>query len=162
MSKKKWEKMSKSRGNVIVPDEVVYGIYHLDKGLEFRLCDGRIIDHLEWGVWRADEGKGFFFTSTRFGKIPAFLHEAGNPLPAKFFIDGKETIQHPNLDEYWNTHVLTRNDEIIQTENGSHVAVYKDDLPSPMVVEKRNENGELEAEECSPICIIEQNDGRAV
>lgn len=30
------EKMSKSRGNVITPEEVVYGVYEMHSGYEFR------------------------------------------------------------------------------------------------------------------------------
>jgi valyl-tRNA synthetase len=32
-----WTKMSKSKGNVVLPEEVVRGVYKLEAGYEFRV-----------------------------------------------------------------------------------------------------------------------------
>jgi hypothetical protein len=95
----KWEKMSKSRGNVITPDEIVYGVYEVNPGYEFRDESGKVIeDFRELGIWRDRPNGGDFFTSSRFGKRPVFLHEIGNPDPCQF-TDGKGNVreQHPDL-----------------------------------------------------------------
>lgn len=98
---KQWEKMSKSRGNVVVPDEVVYGVYELDKDYEFRFSDGQVCDWREMGVWRNKGGDGFFWTATRHKRQAVFLCEVGNPTPCLLLIDGEERDQHPNLVEYF-------------------------------------------------------------
>ena len=90
-----YTKMSKSRGNVVAPDEVVYGVYRLDDGYEFRDLFGKIVDWREIGIWR-QRGQGYR-TTRKFGSHPVFLHEVGNPVPA-FLDDG---VQHANELEFW-------------------------------------------------------------
>jgi hypothetical protein len=94
----KYEKMSKSRGNVVLPEEVVYGVLDLDPGYEFRDKYGNIVDWRH-NVWR-DKGKsGYFFTATRLGRQPVFLCEKDDPRHCVLLIDGKEREQHPDLPE---------------------------------------------------------------
>ena len=96
----KCEKMSKSRGNVVLPEEVVYGVLDLDPGYEFRDKYSNIVDWRH-NVWR-DKGKsGDFFTATRFGRQPVFLCEKGDPRHCILLIDGQEKEQHPGLPEEW-------------------------------------------------------------
>lgn len=98
----KWEKMSKSRGNVVLPEEVVYGVYEYDsKNWEFRLPNGDVIDPGELGVWRDKLRTGFYFTATRYRRMPIFLHEKNNPVPSLLLIDGEEKVQHPDLVNFW-------------------------------------------------------------
>jgi hypothetical protein len=97
-----YEKMSKSRGNVVLPEEVVYGVAHLDDGYEFRLPDGKVIeDYLELGIWQDGLNSKMFFTATRYGRVPVFLHCKGNPVPAMLLLDGEEKLQHPDLVGFW-------------------------------------------------------------
>lgn len=91
----KSDKMSKSRGNVVTVDEVIYGVADLDPSCEFRDLSGRVIDYKSLGVWRHRSGDSMFYTSTRTGKRPVFLHQKDNPEPALLLIDGVERIQHP-------------------------------------------------------------------
>ena len=91
----KREKMSKSRGNVVTIDEVVYLIHEVDDAYEFRDKYGTSVDHRNMGVWR-DKG-GDFFTNTRSGKQPIFLCEKGNPSQCILLIDGQEKEQHACL-----------------------------------------------------------------
>jgi hypothetical protein len=86
--------MSKSRGNVVAPDEVVYGVYQAD-GYEFRDLLGEVVDLKTTYVWR-NPGQGYR-TTKRYGNQPVFLHEAGNPIPA-FLDDG---LQHAEELEFW-------------------------------------------------------------
>jgi len=101
----KWEKMSKSRGNVIRPEEVVYCVYELDNGYEFRNWDGEVIDWKAWGVWRDALNTNDYFTSSKKGKWPVFLcqrdnfDEEGLPIPCILLRDGKEHVQHEKLIE---------------------------------------------------------------
>lgn len=103
------EKMSKSRGNVVTIDEVVHGISELDPSVEFRFGNGQVIaDYKAVGVWRDSPGDSMFYTATRHGKQPVFLHEKDNPFPAMLLIHGSETIQHPGeFDLWWG--ILERN-----------------------------------------------------
>lgn len=95
----KREKMSKSRDNVVLPEEVVRGVCGLAAGYHFRDERGAAVDW-EWaGVWRAEDG---YRTSTRFGRQPVFLHEDGNPVPCLLrFSDGREMVQHGWHREFW-------------------------------------------------------------
>lgn len=88
--KPQWEKMSKSRGNVVLPQEVVHGVEDIDKGYEFRLVGGELIDHQAWGVWRDKLDTGDFFTSTRYGRQPVYLMEVGNPVAPMLEVDSSE------------------------------------------------------------------------
>ncbi len=91
------EKMSKSRNNVVTPDEVIYGVYELSRGFEFRTIDGVIHCHRTFGIWQNKGGDGYYYTSTRSGRIPVFLCQCGDPRPCVLLIDGHERVQHPEL-----------------------------------------------------------------
>lgn len=91
--------MSKSRGNVVSPEEVVHGVYELDSGYEFRDTDKNLVDWQAAGVWRTPEYN--YFTSTRTRKRPVFLHEVNNPVPCLLQVRGVEQLQHPELISYW-------------------------------------------------------------
>jgi len=95
----KREKMSKSRGNVVTVDEVVYGVYEVASGYEFRNALGEIIDYKFWGIWQDKSGTGDFYTSTRTGKQPAFLCEVDGD-PCVLLINGEERSQHSD-EEMW-------------------------------------------------------------
>ena len=91
-------KMSKSSGNAIGVDEVVYGVASVDDGYEFRTANGTRIaagQVRELGVWRDRAGSGDYFTSERFGKRPVFVHQVGDPEPCLFAVDGGVRSQHP-------------------------------------------------------------------
>ena len=90
----KYTKMSKSRGNVVLPEEVVHGVYELDQRYEFRDVKGEVVDWQKLGVWRHHEGS--YFTSTRTGRQPVFLHEKDNPVPCYI-----GCVQHQGLIAYW-------------------------------------------------------------
>jgi hypothetical protein len=93
------EKMSKSRGNVVSPDEVVFGVYELCPGYEFRDPAGRLVDYRQKGVWRSPDG---YRTATRFGAAPVFLHCRNNPVPCLLgFSDGRVQTQHSKFASYW-------------------------------------------------------------
>ena len=94
------EKMSKSRGNVVRPDEVVYGVAELSGKYEFRDEWNDVIDdYKKLGVWRSQED-GFYYTATRFDRRPVFLHFKDNPVPALF--GGKmNTHQHTSKIQIW-------------------------------------------------------------
>lgn len=62
--------MSKSKGNVITPDEVIHGVYQLDPNYEFRNVNGEVINYKSYGVWRDCDGD--YFTSKRTGHQPVF------------------------------------------------------------------------------------------
>jgi hypothetical protein len=98
-------KMSKSKGNVVTPDEVVHGVHDLASNFEFRDIQGRSLDDFrdqqglsvnwkDWGVWRSPEG---YRMSTRCGRRPVFLHLVGEPVPP--LVRGK--MQHPEEQAYW-------------------------------------------------------------
>lgn len=91
-----YTKMSKSRGNVITPDEVIYGVaYFFEEGYDFRDSWGRVVDYQQMGVWRNKGGDGFYYTSTRTGRQPVFLCTAGEP--CRLLVNGEEVVQHPSL-----------------------------------------------------------------
>lgn len=87
-------KMSKSKGNVVLPEEVVHGVCGLASNFEFRDLWGRLIDWKVLGVWFNQEG---YHTSTRYGRQPVFLHLIGEPVPP--LRCGK--VQHPKEQAYW-------------------------------------------------------------
>lgn len=90
-----FEKMSKSRGNVVTIDEVVHGVAVLDPSCEFRDAFGGVIgDYRAAGVWRDRAGDGMYYTSTRSGRQPVLLHERGNPMPALLSVGGVDRLQH--------------------------------------------------------------------
>lgn len=89
-------KMSKSGGTMITIDEVAYRVAELDPGYEFRYLGlNTPIDYRNIHVWRDREGDGNYYAPVRFGKVPVYLHEKGNPAPVKFIVDGEERVQHP-------------------------------------------------------------------
>jgi len=94
-----YTKMSKSRGNVVLPEEVVCGVCELDPSYEFRDVNGNLVDWKAAGVWRHHESG--YFTSTRTGRQPVFLHEVANPIPCMLNRAGREQMQHPELESYW-------------------------------------------------------------
>lgn len=97
----KYEKMSKSRGNVVLPEEVVYGVCEVMAGWEFRgPPDGGAIDPVKLGVWR-DPVSGLYYTATRHGRQPAFLCMKGEPIPPLLVFGGQEITQHPDFMPFW-------------------------------------------------------------
>ena len=110
-----WEKMSKSKGNVIRPEEVVYGVRSIEDSHEFRDLDNDVIDYRAWGVWQDEfrtvydkyvpnaEGPkpSLFYTATRYGLRPVFIHQKDNPIPCLFTDNGREYTQHAYLTEWW-------------------------------------------------------------
>lgn len=90
-------KMSKSRGSMISLDEVTYRVREVDPGYEFRYLGLRTeIDYENMQVWQDKGGDGFFYTPVRFGRVPVYLHEKGNPVPARLDCgDGVARVQHP-------------------------------------------------------------------
>jgi len=104
----KYEKMSKSRGNVVLPEEVVHGVFELPSGYEFRDSENQIVDWKTLGVWRSEEG---YRTATRNGRQPVFLHEKGNPIPCLLLLQGRENVQHAWFTKYWAT-MLEKHEEV--------------------------------------------------
>lgn len=95
-----YEKMSKSRGNVITPDEVVHGVAELAHGFVFRgPPDGRVIDYLALGVWR--DSDGMYYTSGRHGKQEVFLCHADDVVPPMLLVRGEPTVQHLGCTGFW-------------------------------------------------------------
>lgn len=90
-------KMSKSHGSMISIDEVMYRVAVVDPNYEFRYLGLRTpIDHGNMQVWQDKAGDGFFYTPIRFGKVPVYLHEKGNPIPTRFLDEGGNvSVQHP-------------------------------------------------------------------
>ena len=97
--KPEWVKMSKSLGNVVTVDEVVYGVAEVDNGFEFRNVCNEPIDYKEWNVWQDVAGTGFYYTSTRSGKKPVWLCQIGDSDVPILLIDGEEKEQHPGYEE---------------------------------------------------------------
>jgi len=96
------EKMSKSRGNGVTVDAVLYGVAELAGGHEFRDVENRRI--VEWqrcGVWRDRHGDGFFYTGSSFGGQPVFLCLCDEIIPSRLLIGGREVLQHPSLVSFW-------------------------------------------------------------
>jgi valyl-tRNA synthetase len=94
----KLAKMSKSRGNVVLPEEVVHGVCDLMPGYDFRDTQGRIMNWKLAGIWRHATG---YLTSTRTGRQPVFLHEVNNPVPCLLQENMQADMQHPELLDYW-------------------------------------------------------------
>ena len=90
-------KMSKSRGNVVLVDEVVRGVCELAPGYDFRGLDGQLVDWEFERVWFLDSVG--YFTSTQCGRRPVFLHEADNPVPMS--ITRLKTVQHVKEIAFW-------------------------------------------------------------
>lgn len=95
-----YTKMSKSRGNVVMIDEVVKGIYQLGHNYSFRDRLGNIVDWKAVGVWR--DGTGYR-TSTKDGKQPVFLCRDGDTEPVDLLETGR---QHADDTEFWNDLVV--------------------------------------------------------
>lgn len=89
--------MSKSRGNVVLPEEVVFGVYELADGYEFRDATGEVVDWREKGIWRDKLKTGNFFMATRWNRQPVFLCEKDDPRPCVLLLEGQEHVQHENL-----------------------------------------------------------------
>ena len=99
-TKPKHEKMSKSRGNVITPDEVIYGVCELEPGFVFCDRSGRILmPPQQYGIWRNRGEDNFYYTGRRFGHEPVFLCqlESGVAHICRLLIDGEEREQHPAI-----------------------------------------------------------------
>ena len=90
-----WEKMSKSRGNVISVDDVVYGVYRVAPGYEFRDLHGLVINPIQ--RVRQDGPDYRYRYMDHLGGAPVFLHLKGEPVPP--LIRGKR--QHPECVKYW-------------------------------------------------------------
>jgi glutathione peroxidase-family protein len=88
-------KMSKSRGNVVMIDEVARGVCGLSDEYQFRDLQGYLIDYRAMGVWRTPEGD--YRTSTSNGGQPVFLHQFDEQIPT--LIIGKQ--QHPEEVAFW-------------------------------------------------------------
>lgn len=106
MAKPLYEKMSKSRGNVVTPDEVIYGAAGVpSQGYEFRAYDGRVLDREDvqlLGVWQDRAGTGMFYTSVRTGKLPVYLCRSLEEGAVTLLVNGREVEQHPaGHVEYW-------------------------------------------------------------
>lgn len=83
------EKMLKSAGNVVRPEEVVRGVFHLRPGFSFLDVGLQVVDFVATGVYR--DFDGFFYTSQRHGKRPVFLAYDGA------IVEFPSGIQHPNV-----------------------------------------------------------------
>lgn len=93
----KREKMSKSRGNVILIDEVVKGVCDLASGFEFRDLNGQLVDWKIKGIWfQHDQG---YRTSTKYGREPVFLHKEGFSIPV--VLTTMKTLQHVQEFDFW-------------------------------------------------------------
>lgn len=88
-------KMSKSKGNVVIIDEVVRGVCGLSDQYQFRNLQGYLIDYRAMGVWQTPEGD--YRTSTSTGRQPVFLHQLDEQIPT--LIKGKQ--QHPEEVAFW-------------------------------------------------------------
>jgi hypothetical protein len=88
--------MSKSRGNVVLPEEVVRGVYELSHLFEFKDLDARVVDWKLKGVWMDTAG---YRTSTKYGRQPVFLHCKHNPVPC--WLTTLEKLQHEDELEFW-------------------------------------------------------------
>lgn len=88
------EKMSKSKGNVVTIDEVVYGVSSVASGYEFRDENSELIDPVN----RAYRMGNSYRLHRKYGHHPVFLHYKDDPVPP--LIMGK--VQHENLLDYWS------------------------------------------------------------
>jgi len=92
------EKMSKSRGNCVTVDMVVYGVMYLEVGYEFRDAENRVIKNWkQCGIWRNKSGDGFYYTGPAFGERPVFLCKIDEIIPARLLLNEVEVMQHPDL-----------------------------------------------------------------
>jgi hypothetical protein len=98
MVEPKREKMSKSRGNVVTPDEVTCGVADLDCRMEFRNYRNDPQDYRALGVWR-DPVDGNYYTSARTGKHPVWLCRIGIPDVPSIRFNGEERGQHAGIEE---------------------------------------------------------------
>jgi hypothetical protein len=89
--------MSKSKGNVILPEEVVFGVIESPPGYEFRAVNGLVLDPSEWGIWRNKNNDGCYYTNTQSGRRPVFLCKHGDNRTCVLIHNGKEIEQHPEL-----------------------------------------------------------------
>lgn len=92
-----WVKMSKSRGNVVLPEETALGVCELANGYEFRNEYGRIVDWKIIRIWRRTRQDANYMTGSP-ERRPVFLHEKDNPVPCLV----GDMLQHPELLDYWN------------------------------------------------------------
>ncbi len=90
-------KMSKSRGNVISPDEVIRGVAELSDDYEFRDLDDELIDWKLKRVW-FDHNVGYR-TSTKYGRQPVFLHIKSSSIPPN--LTTLQTVQHAAELGFW-------------------------------------------------------------
>lgn len=101
------EKMSKSRGNVVWVDEVVFGVIDINDKYEFRNESGFVIkDYKKFGVWRdvhnmCKIAKGCYFTTNRCGLQPVFLCQKDNEIPPALQFENTIIIQHPQ-SKWWH------------------------------------------------------------
>ncbi len=95
--KKKWTKMSKSKGNGIGVEEIVRGVMSLASDFEFRDLNNQPVDHNLIGIW-FDEGSGYRMMA-KFGRHPVFLCRIVTPVPA--VLTNMTTLQHPTEHNYW-------------------------------------------------------------
>ncbi len=90
----KFEKMSKSKGNVVTVDEVVCGVASVIEGYEFRDENLKLIDSVN-----CVRGKdNSYWLYRKHGGRPVFLHYKNDPVPP--LIMGK--TQHEDFIIYWN------------------------------------------------------------
>jgi valyl-tRNA synthetase len=100
----KWTKMSKSKGNVVLPEEVINGVYELSPGHEFRGLDGEVVDWEKLFIWLDIAG---YRTSTKYGRRPVFLHCKNNPVPC--WLTALNKLQHEDEFGFWEN--LVNNQE---------------------------------------------------
>jgi len=100
------EKMSKSKGNVVRPEEVVGGVFELHHGFEFRDRRHEVIDHEVFGIWRSPMSPDYW-TSTRTGRRPVWLCIKEEPVPP--LVMGQ--VQHAADEPYW-TDLLARYEHV--------------------------------------------------
>ncbi len=105
-------KMSKSSGNAIGVDQVVYMVWGLPDGYEFRDLQGEIVDWKWANVWfdvssgyrmgQSFNGSGNFQMGRRLALSPVFLHLEGWPIPA--YLNGRDVdgVQHQQNVVFWS------------------------------------------------------------
>lgn len=91
-----YEKMSKSKGNTVSVDEVVYGVRSIREGFELRDEQNQVVDPREVGAWESQETFEYF-TAVRMGKRPLWLCMTGEPVPPLV----REKVQHRDEIDYW-------------------------------------------------------------